>query len=43
MLEFRIANDNNVPLDVVIELEEPTGWDGEIAASSHKLVVVSYL
>ena len=33
-IEFRIANDNNVPLDVVIELEEPTGWDGQIAALS---------
>jgi hypothetical protein len=33
-IEFRIVNDNNVPLDVVIELEEPTGWDGEIAALS---------
>ncbi len=36
-IEFRIANDNNVPLDVVIELEEPTGWDGEIAASSSQV------
>ena len=33
-IEFRISNDNNIPLDVVIELEEPTGWDGEIAATS---------
>lgn len=33
-IEFRIANDNNVPLDVVIELEEPLGWQGEISASS---------
>ena len=36
-IEFRIANDNNIPLDVVIELEEPTGWDGEIAASSSQV------
>ena len=36
-IEFRISNDNNVPLDVVIELEEPTGWDGEIAASSSQV------
>ena len=26
-----------MPLDVVIELEEPTGWDGEIAASSSQV------
>ena len=36
-IEFRISNDNNIPLDVVIELEEPTGWDGEIAASSSQV------
>ena len=36
-IEFRISNDNNIPLDVVIELEEPTGWDGEIAATSSQV------
>ena len=36
-IEFRISNDNNIPLDVVIELEEPNGWDGEIAASSSQV------
>ena len=36
-IEFRISNDNNIPLDVVIELEEPTGWSGEIAASSSQV------
>ena len=33
-IEFRIDNQNNVPLDVVITLDEPTGWDGLIRASS---------
>ena len=33
-IEFRITNDNNVELDVFIELEEPSGWEGEISASS---------
>jgi len=36
-IEFRISNDNNIPLDVVIELEEPAGWDGEIAATSSQV------
>jgi len=36
-IEFRISNDNNIPLDVVIELEEPSGWDGEIAATSSQV------
>jgi hypothetical protein len=33
-IEFRIDNQNNVPLDVVITLDEPTNWDGLIRASS---------
>jgi hypothetical protein len=33
-VEFRIDNQNNVPLDVVITLDEPTNWDGLIRASS---------
>ncbi|MCS5533406.1 MAG: hypothetical protein NZ736_04030 [Candidatus Poseidoniaceae archaeon] len=33
-IEFRIDNQNNVPLDVVITLDEPTDWDGLIRASS---------
>ena len=33
-IEFRIENQNNVPLDVVITLDEPTNWDGLIRASS---------
>lgn len=36
-IEFRISNDNNIPLAVVIELEEPSGWDGEISASSNQI------
>ena len=36
-IEFRISNDNNIPLDVVIELEEPTGWDGEISVTSSQV------
>ena len=36
-IEFRISNDNNIPLDVVIELEEPNGWDGEIAVTSSQV------
>ncbi|MBT5255416.1 MAG: hypothetical protein HOL72_06600 [Euryarchaeota archaeon] len=35
-IEFRIDNQNNVPLDVVITLDEPTGWDGLIRASSEQ-------
>ena len=33
-INFKISNDNNIPLDVVITLEEPDGWDGLIRASS---------
>ena len=36
-IEFRISNDNNIPLDVVIELEEPNGWEGEIAVTSSQV------
>ncbi len=33
-VEFRIDNQNNVALDVVITLDEPMNWDGLIRASS---------
>jgi hypothetical protein len=33
-IEFKIDNQNNVPLDVVITLGEPTDWEGSIRASS---------
>ena len=33
-IEFRIDNQNNVPLDVVITLDEPANWNGLIRASS---------
>ena len=33
-INFQIDNQNNIPLDVVITLEEPVGWDGLIRASS---------
>jgi hypothetical protein len=33
-INFKISNDNNIPLDVVITLDEPNGWDGLIRASS---------
>jgi hypothetical protein len=33
-INYKISNDNNIPLDVVITLEEPDGWDGVIRASS---------
>jgi hypothetical protein len=36
-IEFKIDNQNNVPLDVVITLDEPTGWGGVIRASSDQL------
>ena len=36
-VEFRISNDNNIPLDVVIELEEPNGWEGEVSATSSQV------
>lgn len=36
-IEFKIDNQNNVPLDVVITLDEPTGWEGVIRASSDQL------
>jgi len=35
-IEFRIDNQNNVALDVVITLDEPTGWNGLIRASSEQ-------
>ncbi len=36
-VEFIIANENNVPLDVVITLEEPNGWTALIRASSDQV------
>ena len=33
-INFKIDNQNNIPLDVVITLEEPNGWNGLIRASS---------
>lgn len=33
-IEFKIDNQNNVPLEVVITLDEPTNWEGVIRASS---------
>ena len=33
-LNYKISNDNNIPLDVVITLDEPNGWTGVIRASS---------
>tara|TARA_B100000035_G_scaffold131955_1_gene112185 strand:+ start:1058 stop:4012 length:2955 start_codon:yes stop_codon:yes gene_type:complete len=33
-LEYRISNQNNIPLDVVIRLDQPDGWDGAIRATS---------
>jgi hypothetical protein len=33
-INFKIDNQNNIPLDVVITLDEPNGWDGLIRASS---------
>jgi hypothetical protein len=36
-LEYRISNQNNIPLDVVIRLDQPDGWDGAIRATSSQL------
>ena len=33
-LEYRISNQNNIPLDVVIRLDQPAGWEGAIRATS---------
>ena len=33
-IEFKIDNQNNVPLEVVLTLDEPTNWEGVIRASS---------
>jgi len=33
-INFKIDNQNNIPLEVIITLEEPNGWDGLIRASS---------
>ncbi len=36
-LEYRISNQNNIPLDVVIRLDQPNGWEGAIRATSSQL------
>jgi len=36
-LEYRISNQNNIPLDVVIRLDQPDGWEGAIRATSSQL------
>jgi hypothetical protein len=36
-ISFKIDNQNNIPLDVVITLEEPAGWEGLIRASSDQV------
>ena len=36
-LEYRISNQNNIPLDVVIRLDQPQGWNGAIRATSSQL------
>jgi hypothetical protein len=36
-LEYRISNQNNIPLDVVIRLDQPAGWEGAIRATSSQL------
>ncbi len=36
-LEYRISNQNNIPLDVVIRLDAPDGWEGAIRATSSQL------
>ena len=36
-LEYRISNQNNIPLDVVIRLDTPVGWEGAIRATSSQL------
>ena len=36
-LEYRISNQNNIPLDVVIRLDQPVGWEGAIRATSSQL------
>jgi hypothetical protein len=33
-IEFKIDNQNNVPLEIVITLDEPSNWEGVIRASS---------
>tara|TARA_B110000495_G_C22913486_1_gene533499 strand:- start:139 stop:1095 length:957 start_codon:yes stop_codon:yes gene_type:complete len=36
-INFKIDNQNNIPLDIVITLEEPNGWGGLIRASSDQI------
>ena len=36
-LEYRISNQNNVALGVVIRLDQPQGWDGTIRTTSNQL------
>ena len=35
--DSRISNQNNIPLDVVIRLDQPDGWEGAIRATSSQL------
>ncbi len=36
-LEYRISNQNNIPLAVVIRLSQPNDWEGSIRATSSQL------
>ena len=36
-LRYDISNQNNIPLDVVIRLDQPDGWEGAIRATSSQL------
>jgi len=36
-LDFRVSNQNNIALDVVIRLDQPEGWEGTIRATSSQL------
>ena len=36
-LRYDISNQNNIPLNVVIRLDQPEGWDGAIRATSSQL------
>ena len=36
-LDFRVSNQNNIALDVVIRLDQPEGWEGNIRATSSQL------
>ena len=40
-LEYRISNQNNIPLDVVIRLDQPVGWNGRYVPHQANLVQIS--